>query len=103
MATRVWVYDSPALYGDIWMALGRAAEATPGGLLGTGVAIPSLRHAMVTAPAIGAIEELAPGRLTVAFGTGFTARQAMGKVAYAQGRPSSPMSSSSRPSLLGRS
>jgi 5,10-methylenetetrahydromethanopterin reductase len=34
---------------------------------------------MVTASAIGTIEELAPGRLTVALGTGFTARQAMGK------------------------
>jgi 5,10-methylenetetrahydromethanopterin reductase len=77
--TRVWVYDSPALYGDIWVALARAAEATQRVGLGTGVAVPSLRHVMVTASAIGAIEELAPGRLTVAFGTGFTARQAMGK------------------------
>jgi 5,10-methylenetetrahydromethanopterin reductase len=77
--TRVWVYDSPALYGDIWMALGRAADATHGIGLGTGVAVPSLRHVMVTASAIGSVEELAPGRLTVAFGTGFTARQAMGK------------------------
>jgi 5,10-methylenetetrahydromethanopterin reductase len=77
--TRIWVYDSPALYGDIWVALGRAAEATQRVGLGTGVAVPSLRHVMVTASAIGAIEELAPGRLTVAFGTGFTARQAMGK------------------------
>jgi 5,10-methylenetetrahydromethanopterin reductase len=76
---RVWVYDSPALYGDIWVALGRAAEATERIGLGTGVAVPSLRHVMVTASAIGTIEELAPGRLTVAFGTGFTARQAMGK------------------------
>src|SRR5215213_9240894 len=34
---------------------------------------------MVTASAIAAIEELAPGRLVAAFGTGFTARMAMGK------------------------
>jgi 5,10-methylenetetrahydromethanopterin reductase len=77
--TRVWVYDSPALYGDVWVALARAAEATQRVGLGTGVAVPSLRHVMVTASAIGTIDELAPGRLTVAFGTGFTARRAMGK------------------------
>lgn len=34
---------------------------------------------MVTASAIAAIEELAPGRLVVALGTGFTARNTMAK------------------------
>ncbi len=76
---RVWVYDSPALYGDIWLALGRIAEATSTIGLGTGVAVPSLRHPMVTASAIASVEELAPGRFVAAFGTGFTARRAMGK------------------------
>jgi 5,10-methylenetetrahydromethanopterin reductase len=76
-AHRLWLHDSPAVYGDIWIALARAAEATslP---LGTAVAVPSLRHPMVTAAAIASIEELAPGRLTVAMGTGYTARRAMG-------------------------
>jgi 5,10-methylenetetrahydromethanopterin reductase len=77
---RLWVYDSPALYGDIWMAMVRVADATSTIGLGTGVAVPSLRHVMVSASAISTIEELAPGRLVVAFGTGFTARQAMGQV-----------------------
>jgi 5,10-methylenetetrahydromethanopterin reductase len=76
---RLWVYDSPALYGDLWLALGRAAEATSRLGLASGVAVPSLRHVMVTASAIAAVEELAPGRLVAAFGTGFTARQAMGQ------------------------
>jgi 5,10-methylenetetrahydromethanopterin reductase len=76
---RVWVYDSPALYGDVWVALARVAEATDRIGVGTGVAVPSLRHPVVTASAIATIEELAPGRLAVAFGTGFTARLAMGK------------------------
>jgi 5,10-methylenetetrahydromethanopterin reductase len=59
-AHRLWLYDSPAVYSDIWIALARAAEATslP---LGTAVAVPSLRHPMVTAAAIASIEELAPG------------------------------------------
>jgi 5,10-methylenetetrahydromethanopterin reductase len=76
---RVWVYDSPALYGDVWVAIARVAEAVPDIGLATGVAVPSLRHPMVTASAIATIEELAPGRLWAYFGTGFTARTAMGK------------------------
>ena len=77
---RVWLFDSPALYGDLWMAVGRVAEATAIGL-GAGVAVPSLRHPMVTASAIATVEDLAPGRLITAFGTGFTARKAMGQPA----------------------
>jgi 5,10-methylenetetrahydromethanopterin reductase len=76
---RVWSYDSPALYGDVWAALARAAEVTDRIGLGTGVAVPSLRHVTVTASAIASIEDLAPGRLVAAFGTGFTARRAMGQ------------------------
>jgi 5,10-methylenetetrahydromethanopterin reductase len=77
--TRVWVFDSPALYGDVWVALARIAEAVPGIGLATGVAVPSLRHPMVTASAIATIEDLDPGRLWAYFGTGFTARMTMGK------------------------
>jgi 5,10-methylenetetrahydromethanopterin reductase len=75
----VWVYDSPPLYGDVWVALARAAEATDHIGLATGVAVGFLRHVMVTASAIATIEELAPGRLTFAVGTGFTAARAMGQ------------------------
>src|SRR3984957_19903511 len=77
--SRVWVFDSPSLYGDVWVALARIAEAVPRIGLATGVAVPSLRHPMVTASAIATIEELTPGRLWAYFGTGFTARFAMGK------------------------
>jgi 5,10-methylenetetrahydromethanopterin reductase len=77
--TRLWLFDSPAIYGDIWIAAARAADATRRVGIGTGVAVPSLRHPMVTAAAIATIEESAPGRLTCAFGTGFTARRAMGQ------------------------
>jgi 5,10-methylenetetrahydromethanopterin reductase len=40
--------------------------------------VPSLRHPMVNAAATAALEALAPGRVAVAFGTGFTGRRAMG-------------------------
>lgn len=76
---RVWAFDSPALYTDIWVSLARAADATTRLGLATGVSVPSLRHPMVTASAIAAIEDIAPGRLVVAFGTGYTARKAMGQ------------------------
>jgi len=76
---RVWFYDSPALYGDVWVALARAADATRRIGLGTAVLVPNLRHVVTTAAAIGTIEELAPGRLVVALGTGFTGRMVMGQ------------------------
>jgi 5,10-methylenetetrahydromethanopterin reductase len=76
---RVWVFDSPALYGDVWIALARIAEGVPDIGLATGVAVSSLRHPMVTASAIATIEDLSPGRLWAYFGTGFTARVAMGQ------------------------
>jgi 5,10-methylenetetrahydromethanopterin reductase len=75
---RVWLFDSPALHGDMWVALARIAAETNRIGLATGVAVPSLRHPMVTASAIGSVHELAPGRLVVAFGTGFTARHTLG-------------------------
>ncbi|MEV0401872.1 LLM class flavin-dependent oxidoreductase [Actinoallomurus sp. NPDC050550] len=76
---RVWLFDSPALHGDVWVALARVAAGTERIGLATGVAVPSLRHPMVTASAIGSVHEVAPGRLIVAFGTGYTARHALGR------------------------
>lgn len=76
---RVWVLESPAAYGDLWVALARIAQATERIGLATGVAIPGLRHPMVTASAIGSVHELAPGRLAVAFGTGYTGRITLGQ------------------------
>lgn len=75
----VWFPDSPALYGDVWIALAQAAQATERVGLGAGVIIPSLRHPAATAAAIAHIEALAPGRLRVALGTGFTGRRCFGK------------------------
>jgi 5,10-methylenetetrahydromethanopterin reductase len=77
--SRVWVFDSPSLYGDVWVALAQIVEAVPDIGVATGVAVPSLRHPMVTASAIATIEDLSPGRLWAYFGTGFTARFTMGK------------------------
>jgi len=75
---RIWLCDSPALYGDVYVALARIAENTTQIGIGTAVAVPNLRHPMVTAAAIATIEDIAPGRLAVAFGAGFTAAKAIG-------------------------
>jgi 5,10-methylenetetrahydromethanopterin reductase len=76
---RVWLADSPALYGDVWIAVAEAARATRRVGLGTSVLIPSLRHVLATAAAIAHVEAIAPGRLRVALGTGFTGRRMLGK------------------------
>ncbi|MEU3273137.1 LLM class flavin-dependent oxidoreductase [Saccharomonospora sp. NPDC006951] len=75
---RAWVYDSPALCLDAWSALARAADRTERIGLATGVAVPKLRHLVVTASAIATIESIAPGRFTLGVGTGFTGLRALG-------------------------
>ncbi len=76
---RLWLYDSPLLYPDVWMTLARVAAATTTLELGPGVLVPGLRHVATTAGAIATLETLAPGRVAVAVGTGFTARRLLGK------------------------
>jgi 5,10-methylenetetrahydromethanopterin reductase len=78
---RAWLYDSPALYGDVWAVLALAASCTERIGLGPAVLVPNLRHPLVQASAIATLEQLAPGRVVVAFGTGFTGRMAMGQKA----------------------
>jgi 5,10-methylenetetrahydromethanopterin reductase len=76
---RAWLYDSPALYPDVWMVLSRCAERTSRIGLGPGVLVPSLRHPMVNAAAIAELVGQAPGRVAVAIGSGFTGRFTLGK------------------------
>lgn len=76
---RAWLYDSPALYGDIWAIAALAAVRTTRIGLGPAVLVPNLRHPLTQASAIATLEQLAPGRVAVAIGTGFTGRMAMGR------------------------
>lgn len=75
---RAWLYDTPQNSPDVWMSLALAAERTSRIGLGPGVLIPSLRHPMVNAAGTATLEAMAPGRVAVSFGTGFTGRRAMG-------------------------
>ena len=75
---RAWLFDTPQQSPDVWMVLALAAQRTESIGLGPGVLVPSLRHPMVNAAATRMLQGLAPGRVAVAFGTGFTGRAAMG-------------------------
>ncbi len=78
---RAWMYDSPALYPDVWAALSRAADRTSTIGLGPGVLVPSIRHVMATAAATAGLSDLAPGRVALGIGTGFTGRLVLGQPA----------------------
>ncbi|MFA5883680.1 MAG: LLM class flavin-dependent oxidoreductase, partial [Acidimicrobiia bacterium] len=77
---RVYLWDSPAVYEDVFVWLARLAEVTDA-RLGTAVLVPNLRHVMTCASAIATLEDLAPGRFAYGFGTGATARTVLGKKA----------------------
>ena len=75
-----FLYDSPALYPDVWVQLCRAADRTSRIGLGPGVIIPSLRHPMTTAAAIATLVDIAgQHRVHVGVGTGFTGRFTLGQ------------------------
>ena len=76
---RAWLYDSPAITADVWMALALAAQRTSTIGLGPGVLVPSLRHPMTNAAAIATLAAIAPGRVAVAIGSGFTGRYTLGQ------------------------
>jgi 5,10-methylenetetrahydromethanopterin reductase len=76
--THAWFYDSQLIYSDVYATMALAAHHTRHIHLGTLVAIPSNRLAPVTAAAIATINKLAPGRVILALGTGYTGRNTMG-------------------------
>lgn len=73
-----WVYDSPLLYVDPFITLARAAERTSRIRLGVGVLVPGFRAPVATVAAIRSISQLAPGRVRIAVGAGFTGRFTLG-------------------------
>ena len=76
--THAWFFDSQLIYSDVWATMALAAENTIKIKLGTLVAIPSNRIVPVTAAAAATINKLAPGRVIVGIGTGYTGRNTMG-------------------------
>jgi 5,10-methylenetetrahydromethanopterin reductase len=76
---RIWLYDSPALYPDLWVSLADIARETSTIKIGVAVLVPSLRNVVTQAAAVATIAQRAPGRLAIAVGTGFTGRMVLGQ------------------------
>jgi 5,10-methylenetetrahydromethanopterin reductase len=74
-----FVYDSPTIYADPWMALARAAERTSRIKLGVAVITPKLRHLTASACALATLAALAPERALVVVGAGFTSQVMLGQ------------------------
>ncbi|MGV9313413.1 LLM class flavin-dependent oxidoreductase [Streptomyces sp. NPDC003691] len=73
-----WVYDTPLLHGDPFVALALCARSTRRIRLGIGVTSPALRSAPAAAAAVASLNALAPGRIVCGVGTGNTARRTLG-------------------------
>jgi len=76
--SHAWFYDTQLLCSDVYATMALAAEHTSTMTLGTLVAIPSNRIAPVTASAVATLNAIAPGRIVLGLGTGFTGRNTMG-------------------------
>ncbi len=73
-----WMPDSHMIWGDTYACLALAAVNTKKIKLATGVAIATNRIPPVTVHSIATINEIAPGRVMLGFGTGHTGRRVMG-------------------------
>lgn len=76
--THAWFYDSHMCYSDAYASMALTAEHTRYLKIGSLVSILGNRIAPVTAHSIATINELAPGRVVLGVGTGFTGRNVMG-------------------------
>ena len=76
--SHAWFYDSQMLYSDVYASMALVATHTRSIKIGTLVSILGNRIAPVTAHSIATINELAPGRVVLGVGTGFTGRNVMG-------------------------
>ncbi|MGW7694612.1 LLM class flavin-dependent oxidoreductase [Streptomyces asiaticus] len=73
-----WVYDTPMVHGDPFVALSLCAKATRRIRLGIGVTSAALRSAPAAASGFASLNALAPGRIICGVGTGNTARRTLG-------------------------
>ena|ERR1700742_541290 len=76
-----YLFDTPFQGDDVWLQLHRAAERTSRITIGPGVLIPTMRHPLVNAANTISLHQLAPGRVAVGFGTGFSSQAAIGQPA----------------------
>jgi alkanesulfonate monooxygenase SsuD/methylene tetrahydromethanopterin reductase-like flavin-dependent oxidoreductase (luciferase family) len=75
---KLWVYDSPLVFGDVYLACQDALRATERIEVGPGVTYPHARPAHATAQAIATLSRVAPGRVVCGLGRGNSARHSLG-------------------------
>ena len=75
--THAWFYDTHLLNAEVFVAMGAAAMNTCNQALHRRTD-PSNRIAPVAASALASLNALAPGRIVMGLGTGFTGRRTMG-------------------------
>src|SRR5262250_3617678 len=75
------ILDSQLLCRDTFVTMALAATHTSALTLFPAVTNPLTRHASVLAGAIQTVEELAPGRIKVVIGTGYTSAATIGRKA----------------------
>jgi alkanesulfonate monooxygenase SsuD/methylene tetrahydromethanopterin reductase-like flavin-dependent oxidoreductase (luciferase family) len=73
-----WVYDTPMVHGDPFVALALCAKVTSRIKLGIGVTSPALRSIPAAANGFASLNALAPGRIICGVGTGSSARRTQG-------------------------
>jgi 5,10-methylenetetrahydromethanopterin reductase len=76
--SHAWLYDTQMLCADFFVAAALAAANTSRIRIGPGVLVPTNRIAPVAANGMASLAAIAPGRIDLGVGTGFTARLTMG-------------------------
>jgi alkanesulfonate monooxygenase SsuD/methylene tetrahydromethanopterin reductase-like flavin-dependent oxidoreductase (luciferase family) len=76
--SHVWVYDSPLVFGDVYLGCLEALRATSRVVVGPGVTYPHARPAHATAQALATLSKTAPGRVACGLGRGNSARHSLG-------------------------
>jgi 5,10-methylenetetrahydromethanopterin reductase len=76
--SHVWVYDSPLVFGDVYLGCFEALQATSRVMVGPGVTYPHARPAHATAQALATLSKVAPGRVVCGLGRGNSARHSLG-------------------------
>jgi 5,10-methylenetetrahydromethanopterin reductase len=76
--SHVWIYDSPLVFGEPYMAALEAARHTERIVIGPGVTHPRSRPPVATAQALATLSKAAPGRVAFGVGIGSSARHSVG-------------------------
>lgn len=76
--SHLWIYDSPLVFAEPYLAALEALRATTRIAVGPGVTHPGSRPAVATAQALATLAKAAPGRVVLGAGTGSSARHSLG-------------------------